>query len=194
MRLLMAIIFQGRVFTVMAKHLFSRNGVRYYQRRIPKDVAHNYPRRHRTKIVIALGKVSLAEAARKAAKLAMEHEALWAAYRGAPNKGEREVRGAALALLDRYSLTPGDQLKASDQEIDVLIDVFREAQIEPDREAYADGDEQIYDNAKPEEYLSPVKLEALRQLHGDHRFLASDALELYLSLHNRRDDLSFSVT
>jgi integrase len=181
----MAIIFQGRVFTVMAKHLFSRNGVRYYQRRIPKDVAHHYPKRRRSKIVVPLGKVSLAEAAKKAAELAMQDETLWAAYRGEQHKGEREVRSAALALLDRYSLKPGDQLKSSDQEIDALIDVFREAQIEPDREAYADGDEQAYQRAKPEDYLSPVKMEALKQLFGEERFLASDALELYLAQHDR---------
>jgi hypothetical protein len=36
----------------MAKHLFSRNGVHYYQRRIPKDVAQHY--RKQTKIVVAI--------------------------------------------------------------------------------------------------------------------------------------------
>jgi hypothetical protein len=34
-------------------------------------------------------------------------------------------------------------------------------------------------------------MEALRQLHGDSQFLATDALELYLSLHDRRGDPKF---
>jgi hypothetical protein len=41
-----------------------------------------------------------------------------------------------MALLDRHGLKPGDKLRAEvDDEVDVLIDVFRETEIEPDREA-----------------------------------------------------------
>jgi integrase len=183
----MAIIFQGRILTVMAKHLFSRNGVHYYQRRIPRDVAQHY--RNQAKIVVPLGKVSLPQAARKAAQLAQEHENLWATYRGQPNKGEREVRNAAIALLDRYGLKPGDNGRGvADNEINTMIEAFRDREIEPDRESYADGDEDVYSRALLEEYLTPVKIEALRQLHGDNQFLASDARELYLSLHDHRDN------
>jgi integrase len=186
----MAIIYRGRVFTVMAKHVFSRNGVHYYQRRIPKDVAHHY--RGQSKIIRPLGRTSLAAAAREAAKLAKADESLWAAYRGDPNRGEREVRDAAMALLNRHGLEPGDRQRADmDDELDIWIDLFRETEIEPDREAYADGDEDIYRHAQPENYLSPVKMEALRQLHGETKFLASDALELYLSQHDRGTDPRF---
>jgi integrase len=187
-----AIIFQGRVFTVMAKHLYTRNGAHYYQRRIPQDVAHHYPKRQRTKIVIPLGRISAAHAAREAARLAQQDDDLWATYRGEPNTGVREVRNAAVALLDRYGLKPGDQQRgAADDEIDRMIDAFRDKEIEPDRETYADGDEDVYGKASPEKYLTPVKIEALRQLYGDSRFLASDARELYLSLHDRRTDPKF---
>jgi hypothetical protein len=156
----------------------------------PKDLAHHYPGRN--KLVVPLGRTSLTHAAREAAKLAQEHDNLWAAYRGEPNKGEREVRSAAMALLTRYGLKPGDQIRvAVDEELEALVDVFREAQIEPDREAHAAGDENVYSHSHPENYLSPIKMEALRQLHGEVRFLASDALELYLSLHDRGADSRF---
>lgn len=131
----------------------------------------------------ALGQKSLAAAAKEAAKLALEHDNLWAAYRGDKSQGEREIRDAGSALLKKYGLKPEDQIRAkNDRNLDAVIDAFRDAEIEPEREAYADGDEQVYGKAEPAEYLSPVKLEALRQLYGGKRFLASDALELYLSL------------
>jgi integrase len=84
-----------------------------------------------------------------------------------------------------YGLKP--QLADNDEHaFDRLVGVF-----EGKHEAYAQGDEELYHSATPEEFLNPVELEALRLLNEEPKFRLSDALQVYLSGHKNKDKKKF---
>jgi hypothetical protein len=52
-------------------------------------------------------------------------------------------------------------------------------------------DEDIFENTELEEYLDPVEVEAVRLISEVPRFRLSDALEIYLNGHVKKNDEKF---
>lgn len=61
------------------------------------------------------------------------------------------------------------------------------------REACAQVKDHVYWNADLEEYLDPVEVEAVRLINEEPKFRLSDALEVYLSGHKKKNDKKFRV-
>jgi hypothetical protein len=94
--------------------------------------------------------------------------------RGIPER----PKAHADALLKRYGLHPGsDQNDA--QGLEALHDYFDEK-----RARFAGGNEGIYREAHPTDYLSPVEATARRRLYATQGETLSDLLEVYLRAHD----------
>lgn len=109
----------------------------------------------------------------------------WAGLLAAPESSPIALKAHAEAFLKARGLVPGVG-NNSQLDIDLLHD-----QVDDQRARYANGDEGVYRDAEPVDYLSPVELEAGRRLHGTRRPTIEKALELHLSLHTKRDNKTF---
>lgn len=172
-----------------------KGGPLFYYRRIPEDVRAHY--RGQQHIRKSLGTRELHVAARTAAKLAAEHDALWRALRSP--EGQRaevttkESRDAARALLASRGLAPGDGFR----DRNAPDDDFHELEVTFSAEywhlKYEDRD------AGPEDVeavLSPVQKEARRLFFGEPtkpQALLSDAVDVYLSGHDKGHDPKFQA-
>jgi integrase len=169
-----------------------RGGILYYHRRIPKDV-------QRFVGGGSFRKVSLRtrdprEAAKKAATLTAQDDARWKAVRQNPDMTTRETRDAALALLGQVGVEPGSADRELSQDprfsftpMDALTDYFDRHFPDYAESRYGDGDGNPYDRWT-DEIVGPVGLEAVRLLREDptqRPMLLSDALETYLTNHNK---------
>ncbi|ARU22637.1 dihydrolipoamide acetyltransferase [Ralstonia solanacearum] len=170
------------VLRVTLKHAFLRGGVIYYQRAIPKDLQDRYS----AKLVkVSLGTDDVLTAKRKIEQLNRELEAEWALMRGHPEATPKSIQGQAVELLRKWGLST-----APTEDDEIAIDLFRD-HLDEKRQRYADGDDETYRDADGGEYLSPVEIKAAQIIAGTVKPTLSDALELYLSVHPKRDDKRF---
>lgn len=172
------------VLRVTLKHAFIRGGVIYYQRAIPKDLQHRYPAKL---IKLSLETGDLLTAKRKIEQLDRETEAEWSMMRGNPEATPKTIKGQAVELLRKHGLSAD---AASNDEI--AIDLFRD-HLDDKRQRYAGRDEVIYREADESEFLSPVEIKAAQIIAGTVKPTLSDALELYLEVHPKRDTKRFEV-
>jgi len=170
------------VLRVTLKHAFLRGGVIYYQRAIPKDLQDRYPAKL---IKTSLETGDVVEAKRKIEKLDREIEAEWALMRGNPEATPKSIQGQAVELLRKHGLSAD---ATSNDEI--AIDLFRD-HLDEKRQRYAGRDEVIYREADESEFLSPVEIKAAQIIAGTVKPTLSDALELYLAVHPKRDTKRF---
>jgi integrase len=112
-------------------------------------------------------------------------EAEWNGLRAAPESSPKTLKIHAVAFLKDRGLVP---IAANNDPL--AIELLHD-QLDQKRVAYARGDEDTYHNASPEDYLSPVELEAGNQLHGTNTECLNDALDLHLRIHTQRDDVRF---
>lgn len=157
------------VLRVTLKHAFLRGGVIYYQRAIPKDLQDRYPAKL---IKLSLETSDVLIAKRKIEQLDRETEAEWAMMRGTPEATPKTIKGQALELLRKHGLSAD---VASNDEI--AIDLFR--------------DELEYRVQQQHHELTPVEVKAAQIVAGTIKPTLSDALELYLSVHPKRDTKRF---
>jgi hypothetical protein len=125
-------------------------------------------------------------AARKVEALSRQLEPEWEAMRENPKLTPSQVREAAKALLKKHGLRP---YPYPNPETD--LDVFIDTVLQPKREAHASGDDEVYREARPAEYLSNAEVEALRLLQTKPALLLSEALSLYLDTHEKASDERF---
>lgn len=176
-------LFIGRVFKVTIRYVYQRGNTYYYQRKIPLDLLDRY--RGQRLIKVNLKTNDLKQVAKQIAALNKQYESSWASLRGNPELQPRSVREDAVKLLERYGLKP--QPSNNDE---LLLDAFVE-HLKRKQEEYAEGDEDVYYNSDPEEYLDLVSIEALRLLNETPKFRLSDALGIYLSGHQKKNDKKF---
>ncbi|SET70578.1 Phage integrase family protein [Nitrosospira multiformis] len=173
----------GRILSLDVRYTYARGKAFYYQRKIPKDLLHRYP--GSTHIKVNLKTSDPALITKRVRDLNRQHESTWAALRGNPDLQPFSIREAAVKFPAEYGLKP--QSAANDEHtFGRLIDVF-----EGKHEAYAQGDEELYCSAEPEEFLDPVELESLQLLNEEPKFRLSDALQLYLHGHKNKDKKKF---
>lgn len=170
------------VLSVKLKHAFRRGGVIYYQRAIPKDLQDRYPAKL---IKISLETGDLLTAKRKIEQLDRETEAEWSLMRGNPAATPKTVKGQAVELLRKHGLSADPSTND-----EIAVDLFRD-QLDEKRQRYAGNDEVIYREADESEFLSPVEIKAAQIIAGTVKATLSDALELYLEVHPKRDTKRF---
>lgn len=171
-----------------------------YYRRIPRELQHHY--QGKAHIRQSLGTRDLAEATKKASKLAAEHDAFWASLRSSEGKAANLTtpanRDGALALLTALRLEPGmlapGARRTVDQDPDGELDAYFErrygnAYLKARHEPHLTGTEL-------EDLWTPAEAEAVRLLKEDPsrpRALLSDALAAYLKDHDKGDDPQFAA-
>lgn len=160
----------------------------YWQRKIPLDLLPRYAGKG-SNIKVNLNTDNWSVAARMVEALNHQHETIWEAMRGNPSIVPSGVRAAAIEILKQHGLNPSPY-----QNHEADIDKFISQVLEPKRIAFADGDDETYYQTHPKEFLSPVEQEALAILKEPPKFLLSEALDFYLSLHKKSKDTSFRVS
>ncbi|MYN39782.1 tyrosine-type recombinase/integrase [Duganella sp. FT109W] len=172
------------VLQVTLPNSYSRGGVIYYQRAVPKDLQDRYP----TKLIkLNLETGNLVQAAKLIEKLNQKHEAEWAAMRANPDSSPVALKVHAQTLLRDFGLQP-----APADNDPMAVSLFHDY-LDSKREAYANGDEELYRENPAGEYLKPVEIKAAQLLAGTTKEALSDALEVYLEAHPKRDDIKFST-
>jgi integrase len=175
----------GSIFKVSIRYVYPRGDTYYYQRKIPLDLLERYGGTQLIKVNLKTN--DLKQVAKQVAALNKQYEAMWASLRANHNLRPLSVREAAIKLLAKHELKPR---QATNEELN--IDLFI-ASLQRKQEAYAQGDEEVHHSADLEEFLDPHEVEALRLLNETPKFRLSDALEVYLSGHQKKNDEKFRV-
>jgi hypothetical protein len=175
----------GSIFKVSIRYVYQRGDTYYYQRKIPLDLIERYGGTQLIKVNLKTS--DLRQVAKQVSALNKQYESMWVSLRSNHTLKPRSVNEAAIKLLAKYELQPRP---TNNEELN--IDLFIDS-LEGKREAYAQGDEHLYRNVDLDEYLDPVEVEAVRLLKESPKFRLSDALEVYLSGHKKKNDKKFRV-
>lgn len=167
---------------VTIKYTYPRGKTTIYQRAVPTDLKARYPS---ATIKQDLKTADPIKVARMVAALNDKLEAEWDGLRSAPESSPNALKAHADAFLKARGLTP-EAPNNHPMAVDLLHD-----HIDSKRMQYAGGDEWLYRDAAPEDYLSPVELEAGRRLHGTAPVGLNDALDLHLAIHPQRENTTF---
>ncbi|CAB5511094.1 Tyrosine recombinase XerC [Achromobacter anxifer] len=170
------------IIQVTVPYTYQRGGTIYYQRGIPDDLQDRYGAK---RIKVNLGTSDIRVAAKRVEALNREVEAEWTLLRASPESSPKALKKHAEELLKKWGLSPAPTPNNPD-----AVDLFHD-HLERKREAYAGDDEVAYREATGDEYLNPVEIKAAQLLAGTIKPLLSDALELYLAVHPKRDDEKF---
>ncbi|WP_116599212.1 DUF6538 domain-containing protein [Primorskyibacter marinus] len=171
-------LFENGAFLLQAKFIERRKNVYYFRRRIPHDVRHKYPGKPENDFV-SLKTKDPKVAAERAHQRAGQQDAVWQAIRNGEDLTTQETRDAALGLLDRHKLKPGQH-----------VEFKREHQhaIGPDR--FLDGLRHSAQNELgevDEDNLLEHEKIAVDLFYGKKLVpLLSDAVELYESLQGKK--------
>ncbi|MEW6435739.1 MAG: tyrosine-type recombinase/integrase [Pseudomonadota bacterium] len=189
-------VFDNGIIIVCARYILQKpDGSLFYQRRVPKGLE----KHHGGKSLIreSLQTKSAHVAAKRAAKLAIEHDALWRSLRDPDLKDAglttTETRDGARALLASLGLIPGsgheEDGAAGAAFEDYLLSRYGE-DFEEARHGRHAGQENV------DRLLSPVEREVSRLLFakpGEKRHLLSEARDLYLEMHRRGEQQRFKA-
>ena len=169
------------------KNCFRRGDTLYWQRKVPKDLEDRYGGSKVLKI--NLNTTDLGRAAKLIEGLNKQHESLWDSMRGNQSITPASVHAQALLLLKKYGLSP-----YSNKNDEMTVDHFIDSIFEPKRIAAAkaeDNPEEAYKELTPEDYASQVEVKALEILTTPPRFCLSDAVQVYLDGHKKKNDETF---
>ena len=172
------------ILKLIVPNTYPRGKTIMYQRSVPTDLRHRY---NGKTIKIDLKTSDWAIAARKVTKLNATYESEWNSLRAAPESSPKALKAHAAALLREFGLKPASP-DNHPEDVDALIE-----RLDAKLVKFAGGCEETYREAEPKEFLSPVETTALRMLNGQQAPTLSDALELHLSLHTKRDDAKFTT-
>ena len=173
----------GSIFELTIRYAYLRGNTYYYQRKIPVDLLERYGGVQLIKV--NLKTTNLKKIAKQISALNKQHESIWSLLRLDPTLKPFPVHKEAIKLLANHGLKPKPATN-EEPNIDQFIDLLQVKQ-----EAYAQGDEEIYLNAESEGYLDPVEIEAVRLINEAPKFRLSDALEIYLNGHLKKNDEKF---
>jgi integrase len=168
---------------VTIKYTYPRGNTTIYHRAIPTDLRGRYPGKT---FKLDLKSSDPAQVARKATELTRRLETEWAALRASPDTSHESLKVHGAEFLRSWGLRP-----APAQNDDLAVSLLHD-HLDVKRERHADGDELIYREADGTEYLSPVEIEALRQLHQSKAAdRITDAVELHIASNGKADDEKF---
>jgi integrase len=175
----------GSILKVSIRYVYLRGNTYYYQRKVPLDLLARYGGTPHIKVNLKTN--DLKQVAKQVSALNKQYESIWNSLRADHTLKPLSIREAAIRLLAKHELKPRPAIN-EEPCIDHFIDTL---QIK--REAYAQGDAAYYYDADIEGYLDPIEVEALRLINEGPKFLLSDALEVYLSGHKKKNDQKFTT-
>lgn len=170
------------ILLVTLPYSYIRGKVIYYQRAIPQDLQERCSAK-RVKIKLDTENIRLAAKQIEAINLTVEAE--WKAMRSSAEVVPRSIRGQAEDLLKAWGLSEDTRLN------DELTTSLFYDHFDQKRERLSKGDEDVYREADAAEYLKPHEMEAAKLLAGTSKPRLSDALELYLKRHPKRNNEAF---
>lgn len=169
---------------VTLKNTYQRGKTIIYQRAVPTKLRDRYAGRT---VKHDLKTSDIAVAAKAVAVLNKRYDAEFNGLTASPDSSPQSLKAHAIAFLKARGLTP----EGKDNE-DMAVELFHDA-LDLKREQYARNDGEVYRNAHPKDYLTPVELEAWQRLYGTAPKTLNDALELHLEIHAKRDDVKFAT-
>jgi len=175
----------GSIFELTIRYAYQRGNTYYYQRKIPVDLLERYGNVQLVKVNLKTTDLKLI--AKKIVALNKKYESIWKALRTDTSLKPFQVHEAAIKLLAEHGLKPKPATN-EEPNIDQFINLLQGKQ-----EDYAQGDEEVYRDAELEEYLDPVEIEAVRLINEAPKFRLSDALEIYLNGHLKKNDEKFCI-
>ena len=169
------------------------SGTIYLQLPVPVDLRARYGGRETIKQSLKTREIT--RAAPMVEALRKQYQAEWDGLRAAPESSPKALAAHAVELLRGYGLTPGSQSADALELEHPGLSAFSD-RLEGKLERHAGNDRETYDNAEPADYLSPVEAVAFNLYKGTqtttpHKPTLSDALELYISIHPKRDNPKF---
>jgi integrase len=171
--------------TFILKNCYPRGDTLYYQRPIPRDLQHHYGKKT---VKINLKTTDVGTAARMIDAFNATFEEEWRMLRADPESSLRATKKHAEAFLASWGISPSvERDEATETAIQLLHD-----HLERKREAHANGDDRVYREASGDEYLTPVESTAAQMIAGTLPDSLSDALDLYISHHKKRNDEKFA--
>ncbi|MDS0862595.1 hypothetical protein NUV25_33340 [Burkholderia pseudomultivorans] len=171
--------------TFTLKNSYLRGDTYYFQRPIPRDLQRHYGKKT---VKINLKTSNVGQAAHMIDALNKRYEEEWRMLRAAPESSLKATRKHAEAFLASWGIVPSAE---RDETTEMAVQLFHD-HLEKKRTAHADGDEQVYREASGAEYLTAVESTAAQMVAGTLEDSLSDALELYISHHKKRDDEKFT--
>lgn len=175
---------------VTIKHTYRRGATTIYQRAVPTDLRGRYPGatiKHDLKTADPLKVARLVE------DLNNKLEAEWAGLRAAPESSPQSLKAHAVEFLRSWGLEPPAVPGKPSPENDPRALELLGEHIDSKRGRYAGGDDLRYREADSSDYLTPVEIEAGKLLHGVRGDTLTDALNVHLEHHTKRDDLKFTT-
>lgn len=161
----------GASLSVMAQYIQRRGDFYQFCMRVPVHLHKHYGK---SRIRQSLNTKEEHQAMREGEKIARKYQAEFRVLTDGAKAIPTDTTLAGRVLAEQYDL-----------------DTFIDHVIEPLRIAYAEGDEHIYDEADPSDYLSAPQVEAWRSLVNANVVTLSNAFDLYVKTHQRGKDKSF---
>lgn len=161
----------GAALSLTSKYLQLRGNVYQFRIRVPSHLVSRYGKEEiRKSLRTSDPMLALRLAEAEAQKYLSEFGRLSTHQPGVPKDVIKEAR----ELANRFD-----------------FDTFIDSVAQPAREKFAQGDDWVYEDALPSDFLTPVQLGALDELRNPDRFRLSDALHLYLKTHPKGAELHF---
>jgi len=173
----------GNIFELSIPYAYRRGNTYYYQRKIPLDLLKRYGGKQLIKV--KLKTTGLKQITKQISALNKQYESTWNSLRINPELKPSSVRESAIKLLSQFGLKP---LPVINEEVEIG---FFLDELELKKEAYAQGDDEVWRNTSLAECLDPVEYEALRLINEEPGFCLSDALEIYLNGHAKKNNEKF---
>jgi integrase len=166
------------ILLVTIPYSYQRGKVIYYQRAIPADLQERCAAK---RVKVKLDTENLRLAAKQIESLNREVEAGWKAMRVSPDVVPKTIKMKAADLLRDWDLSPDALSHEGD-----ATSLFH-SHLDLKRERYARGNDRAYRHADPSDYLQPHEIVAAQMLAGQSKPRLTDALDLYLKLHAKRN-------
>lgn len=172
------------ILLVKLPYSYVRGKVIYYQRPVPTDLKQRYTAKL---IKVKLDTQNIRVAARQIEVINRGVEAEWKAMRASPDVLPKTIKQQAEDLLRDWDLSPSPLAAGDDAAF-----LFH-SHLDQKREKFALGDEDVYQQADPSDYLKPHEMEAARLIAGNSKPRLTDALDLYLKVHPKRNNTVFGT-
>jgi integrase len=161
----------GAALRISTQYIQRRGNTYQFRIRVPRHLISHYGK---AEIRKSLGTTDPATAARLADIEAGRYQAEFKLLSEGKPITPQHVAKTALELVKSHSL-------------DSFIDLVAS----PARGRYAAGDQDLYDEAEIQDFLSPAEFQAYQQLSNPDAFRLSDALGIYLKHHQKGADPVF---
>lgn len=163
----------GSAIQMKVKHLILRNGIYQFYLRVPEDLIGEYGKKL---IRFSLKTSDSTRAAKLAEANARRYKSEFKVLRDGNPLTPEDIKIAGRLLAERY---------------DMNLEYFIDFEVDPAREKYANGDEEIYRDADPREYLTPIQTAAWQLMANPNATRLSDVLKIYLKTHKRGNEDTF---